>query len=231
MKQYDHIFFDLDHTLWDYEVNSRLALNDLYDTHELENLGVDSKDDFYQNFSRINESLWPLYNMGKITSLELRENRFKMIFAKYGIEDHAIVPLISSTYLRECPLKPAVIPYTFEVLEYLKPRYTLDIITNGFNEIQMTKLKSSGLEPYFNNIITSERAGFKKPNRGIFEYAMQIINADKSRCIMIGDNLEADIQGARNANIDHVYFNPKRKPHQEQPTYEVECLSYLKGIL
>jgi len=231
LKTYKHIFFDLDHTLWDYELNSREVLIDLYQLYELKDLGIGSSEEFYLNFTTVNEFLWSKYNRGEITSAELRENRFKMIFSNYCGEDHPSIPRLSQDYLAICPLKSAVVPYTFEVLDYLKIKYSLDIITNGFNEIQKAKLESSGLTSYFNHIFTSELAGFRKPHPKIFEFAVDKNNTDPSQCIMIGDNLETDIQGARNADIDHVFFNPKRSTHQESPTYEVNCLSHLKQIL
>ena len=233
MRPYRHIFFDLDHTLWDYEVNSREVLLDLYNHYDLKVLGGFTHTMFVRAFKNINDQLWDKYNHGKIASKSLRDKRFMLILASLGASDldRKLVKKMGNDYLEQCPEKKNVIPHAHDILNYLQSLYQLHIITNGFEDMQYTKLNSSNLFRYFDHIITSEKAGSKKPYPGIFEFGLEQIGATTNECVMIGDNLETDIKGAQNANIDQIYFNPSQKKHQEQVTYEISCLSQLREIL
>ena len=138
---------------------------------------------------------------------------------------------IGEDYIEVCPRKDRLFPYALEILDYLKQKYTLHIITNGFDKTQHIKLEHSNLTPYFNQIITSEKTGFKKPNPKIFEHALDLANAKDIESIYIGDNLVVDILACQNAGIDGIYFNPEKKSHNEKISFEVSCLSQIKEIL
>jgi putative hydrolase of the HAD superfamily len=228
---YKHIFFDLDHTLWDFEKSATETLRELYISFELATLGDFGVEEFCQAFHKVNYHLWYLHQKGTFDQATLRKERFKMIFSDLGIS-HAKMPLtIADAYLQLCPSKPHVFPYTHDVLNYLGKRYDLHIITNGFADVQWIKLRSAQLVSYFRYIVTSDDAGYRKPDSGIFRHTLTLIDAQPAECIMIGDNLDTDIAGAQHAEIDCVYFNPQKLSHQATTNYEISCLSELKGIL
>ncbi len=233
MKTYKHILFDLDHTLWDFEKNSEETLHTLYEQFGLTSFGKFDCSSFYKKYRFVNIRLWDLYNKGKITQQELRETRFLKTLTGLGLEAHQIPAGLAEAYTYLCPTKSAVFPFTYEVLQYLQPKYGLHIITNGFKDVQYIKMDSSKLHGYFKEIVTSECCGYKKPDNRIFEHALQRINVAPGDCLMVGDNLLCDIAGARAAGIDQVYFNPDRlkTTHRPKPTYEISCLSELKQIL
>lgn len=226
---YQHLFFDLDRTLWDFETNSRQALREIFDHHGLTTQLPFSE--FISSYEAINDRLWSDYSKGKIEKEELRWRRFELALKEFNVSDINLCKAIADDYVEISPLKTALIPYTIEILDYLGTKYQLHVITNGFNEAQFKKIKNSGLEKYFGHIVTSEIAGCKKPHPAIFHYSMQLTKAEKRNSVMIGDNLEADIDGAIQAGIDSVYFNPKRVDHKYEPTYEIACLSELMKLL
>lgn len=233
MKTYTHLLFDLDHTLWDFEKNSEETLYTLFDQF---NLGAFNKfdcDSFYRKYKFVNNLLWDHYNKGKIKQKELREQRFVKTLTGLGLALDQIPAGLSDAYTDLCPTKTAVFPYTHEVLAYLKPKYGLHIITNGFKEVQAIKMTASNLHGYFKEVVTSECCGYKKPDKRMFEHLLDRIKVSPEECLMIGDNLECDIEGARAAGIDQVYFNPEKnnKKLSPKPTFEIHCLSQLQGIL
>jgi putative hydrolase of the HAD superfamily len=233
MKAYSHVLFDLDHTLWDFEKNSEETLYTLYDEYGLGSHNKFDINSFYKKYKFVNNRLWDLYNKGKITQQELREQRFLKTLTGLGLKEHEVPVGLSEAYTNLCPTKTAVFPFTYEVLQYLGAKYHLHIITNGFKEIQHVKMTASNLHGYFKEIVTSECCGYKKPDKRMFEHALGRINVDASECIMIGDNFECDIEGARAAGIDQVFFNPEKVKSQKTPkaTHEIHCLSELKQIL
>jgi putative hydrolase of the HAD superfamily len=229
--KYRHIFFDLDHTLWDFEKNAEEALKELYLQYALQTLGNFSDNDLIRHFLLINNHLWNLYNTDQISQQELRESRFPLVFKALGIETFSICPQMAEDYLRISPCKPHLIPFAKEVLDYLRDKYTLHLITNGFADMQSTKTKSSGITEYFSEVITSERAGSRKPHRQIFDFALQVTQAQASESIMIGDSWECDVLGARNMGMDHIYYNPQELAVDLVPTHNIRCLSELMHIL
>ncbi|MFD3003260.1 YjjG family noncanonical pyrimidine nucleotidase [Pontibacter toksunensis] len=233
MKIYTHILFDLDHTLWDFEKNSEETLYTLYDQFELASFGKFDSSSFYKKYKFVNTRLWDMYNKGRIKQAELRESRFVKTLTGLGLEPHEVPQGLSEAYMELCPTKTAVFPFTFEVLEYLQPKYGLHILTNGFKDAQHVKMASSKLHGYFKEIVTSECCGYKKPDRRMFEHLLELINVQPEECLMVGDNFECDIEGARDAGIDQVYFNPEKikKKGALKPTYEIHCLSQLKEML
>ncbi|WP_242927923.1 YjjG family noncanonical pyrimidine nucleotidase [Pontibacter vulgaris] len=233
MKTYTHILFDLDHTLWDFEKNSEETLYTLYEQFGLASYNKFDCDSFYRKYKFVNNLLWDLYNKGKIDQQELRESRFVKTLTGLGLEPHEVPAGISEAYTDICPTKTAVFPHTYDLLTYLQPKYGLHIITNGFKDIQYIKMSASNLHGYFGEVVTSECCGHKKPDKRIFEHALERINVNPAECLMIGDNLECDVEGARAAGIDQVFFNPEKTKTKlrPKPTYEINCLSELYEIL
>lgn len=229
--KYKTIFFDLDHTLWDYDTNSKETLTELYDLYKLHSKGVTSLEAFNSKFNEVNEGLWNLYDRGLIGSEVIREQRFKKILEPFQIQDQTLIEQLSHDYLYACPRKGAMIPGAIDILEYLNDKYALTLITNGFEEIQGMKLRSGNITHYFDHIVTSQKAGHKKPAREIFDYALGLHQHEADEAIMIGDNLMTDIAGARNASVDSVFFNPYKKEHQEEVTHEITTLAELARIL
>ena len=171
-----------------------------------------------------------MYRVDKIAQKDLRRERFQQTLSMYNINNLELAEKIGEDYIEICPRKTNVYPYTYEVLDYLNNRYQLHIITNGFHKTQHVKLEFSKLTPYFNQIITSEQVGFKKPNPKVFEYALSKANASAEESIYIGDDLEVDILGCQNCGINGVYFNPSKEKHNESPKFEISCLSELKEL-
>ncbi len=208
MKNYRAVFFDLDHTLWDFETNSQESLADLFLQHELPSRGIDDVAHFIKVYKKVNYEMWDDYHHNRITKEQLRFGRFNRTLNEFKIQDDPLAELLSVQYLEVCPVKRNLFPNAIEVLQKLKEKYSLHIITNGFKEVQYLKIQNSGLAPYFDQIHISEEIGFKKPEPEIFHYAVKLARVSQDQCIMIGDNLDTDIAGALNAGIDHIYFNP-----------------------
>jgi len=230
-KKYKVIFFDLDHTLWDYETNSCETLKELYTQYDLQAKGVTTTEDFLQTFREVNAALWVLYDQGLIDSEVIRKERFKKVLSPFGAYEEKLCYEISHEYLHTCPKKGNLIPHAYEILEYLKAHYALSVITNGFEEIQHLKLASGNLQGFFDHIVTSQKAGHKKPARQIFDYALGLNGIACHEALMIGDNLVTDIGGARNAAIDAVYFNPDKISHDQKPDFEIGGLHELYEML
>ena len=231
MKKYTTIFFDLDHTLWDYEANSREALLDLHAQYDLASKGVTSVDELCFHFKRVNTELWDLYDRNLITSDVIRQERFKQILDAFGAFEQKLCDNLSHDYLNNCPLKCNLIPNALDTLDYLSQKYKMTVVTNGFEEIQNIKLTSGKITHYFEHVITSQKAGHRKPAREIFEYALQVNGSSPAETIMIGDNLLTDIAGAKNASIDTIFFNPEGLEHDVQVHYQIKALSELQEIL
>jgi putative hydrolase of the HAD superfamily len=229
MKGYKHIFFDLDRTLWDFDTNSRQALEELYAASDLE--GRAPFDAFLKVYQETNEMLWRAYRMGNVTKRSLRSLRFAKTLEHFGIRDAQLSERMGQAYIELSPKKTALLPNTIETLDYLSSRYKLHIITNGFEEVQHIKMEHSGLRPYFTEVITSERAAAKKPSPEVFLLAFHLAKATAPESLMVGDDLEADMAGARAVWMDHVYFNPDRRPHSEPVTHEISDLGELRNLL
>lgn len=231
LKKYETIFFDLDHTLWDYEANSLEALNELHSHFDLYNFAGVTLDRFLKTFKSVNDGLWSNYNRGAIDRDHIKKYRFNNILKSFGVEDIELSMEMSSLYISECPKKTNLMPYAIETLDYLNDKYRMFLLTNGFDDVQQLKLRTSNLEHYFKDMITSETCGHRKPSREIFDYTLKKANTKAEQTIMIGDNLAADIVGARNATIDTVYYNPTKESHKEDVNFEIRCLSELTNIL
>ena len=231
MKKYKCVLFDLDHTLWDYDTNSREVLGELYEHYQLQSKGVERFEDFVTELNKVNASLWALYVRGLVDSSVIRQERFKQILGAFNAYEVKLSEELSENYLFGCPKKCNLIPDAIDILEYLRGRYTLAVVTNGFEEIQHMKLTSGNLTHYFDHVVTSQKAGYKKPAKEIFEYALSLNGAACHEAVMIGDNPVTDIGGARNACIDAVLFNPAQIDYQVDVHYEIKALNELRQIL
>jgi YjjG family noncanonical pyrimidine nucleotidase len=221
------VFFDLDHTLWDFDVNSELAFEIIlkkdHPTIEIT--------DFIEKYAPINQACWKLYQYDKITHAELRYNRLKHTFdaLEYFVSD-AQIDSIAHDYIQLLPENNRLFDGTIEVLEYLDEKYKLHIITNGFADVQYKKINNSNIGGFFKTITNSEMAGVKKPNPIIFEYALNLAQANRENSVMIGDCLEADVQGALDAGLDAIFFNDKKiqvKQNIKQVNHLLELKKYL----
>jgi putative hydrolase of the HAD superfamily len=231
MGTYKHLFFDLDHTLWDFNANARLTLEELYHAMELGSLGVPDFELFYTTYLSHNDKLWEKYRNGVIKVDELRWKRMWHTLIDFKIGDESLAKDLGFRFLQLLPTRNLLFPHTIECLDYLTSKgYNLHLITNGFKETQHSKLKHSGIASYFIEVITSECSNSIKPNKEIFEYAFIKTNARPVESIMIGDSIEVDIQGAKNAGIDQVFVNHTCIDCMIQPTYMVHSLKELEEI-
>ncbi|TLP82184.1 YjjG family noncanonical pyrimidine nucleotidase [Maribacter sp. ACAM166] len=221
------VFFDLDHTLWDFDKNSAFTFQKIFREQQI-HLELET---FLAVYMPANLKFWKMYREEIITKSELRYQRLKSVFdtLEYAISD-SVIDILSEEYINYLSSFNNLFPNTVEVLDYLKPKYKLHIITNGFQEIQEKKLINSGIHGYFNQIIDSEMAGVKKPNPIIFELALDRAGVAPHRSLMIGDNLEADILGAKAAGFHTLHFNAhKEERHNEAPI--IYDLQEIKSLL
>jgi putative hydrolase of the HAD superfamily len=226
-KHKKHVFFDLDHTLWDFDKNSGFAFDAIF-----KNQGFDiSLEEFLNIYIPRNQHYWKLYQVNQISHQDLRYYRLKDVFdaLKFEVSDE-IIHKLSDDYIEYLPEYNHLFDGAIELLDYLKPNYQLHIITNGFSEVQDKKLHNSNIGHYFETITNSELAGQKKPNPIIFDYALGIAKASKEESIMIGDSFEADVLGALDFGIDAIFFN-EHKTEINHDVYQVNHLLELKNIL
>ncbi len=209
MHKVAHIFFDLDHTLWDFDSNSRETLNELYHEFNLVSFGIEKPKHFIDRYILHNDKLWGMYRDNRISKHRLRSARFEATLRDFKILDKDLAKSIGSAYVVQSPNKTKLNEGVLSLLDKLKNTYTLHIISNGFQEVQMVKLNASGLMPYFKEIITSEKAKAKKPNPRIFDFAMKTTGAKPSESLMVGDNYEIDILGALGANWKAIHYMPE----------------------
>lgn len=202
------IFFDLDHTIWDFEKNAAETLMELFETYRFSSFGINSATLFIDTYNRNNHRLWALYHHGKITKSQLREARFADTFTELGIDPLLFPKTFETDYLRLCPQKMNLFPHTHETLTYLKEKYTLHLISNGFGDAAQIKVVKCDLKKYFKTIVISEVVGVHKPHPEIFHYAVKNAKTEIAKSVMVGDSLEADIQGAQNVGMDAIFFNP-----------------------
>lgn len=228
---YKHIFFDLDRTLWDFETSAAQTFTQLFETHKLQSRGIASVARFHEAYTIHNEALWDRYRVGDIKKEVLRGLRFHLTLKDFGLEDKDLAEQIGDDYVRLSPLNVSLFPNAFEILEYLFPKYPLHLITNGFSETQFSKLRVSGLDRFFDQVITSEEAGVKKPDSKIFEFAMERTGASPANSLMIGDDVEVDIKGAMDFGMDQVLFDPHQQHPRNGTTFKINNLIELRNIL
>lgn len=231
MKKYQHIYFDLDRTLWDFDKNSVLAFKEIFSKYNLNNIFPDFNS-FVCTYQKHNDDLWALYREGKIKKAKLRNERFLLTLEDFGIKDEKLAEKIGDEYVTISPMQTVLFPNVHEILTYLKAKkYNLYIITNGFKEVQYVKLENSNLTQYFDKVFTSEEVGHQKPKPEIFSHAITTVNAKKVQSIMIGDDINVDIQGAKDFGIDQIFFNPDRIDVNILPSFEIQDLIEIKNIL
>jgi putative hydrolase of the HAD superfamily len=228
MAKIEHVFFDLDHTLWDFEKNSDLAFQKVFEKQKI----IIDLDKFLEVYKPLNLEFWRLYREEKITKSELRYRRLKNTFDAINFEiSDDLIDIIAIEYIDFLPHFNHLFAGTFEILDYLKDKYDLHIITNGFEEIQAKKMASSKILDYFDVIVTSESVGVKKPNPRVFEFALEKANATKNNSIMIGDSIEADIYGAINSGIKAIHCNFDNKTIDNSDIESITALNELKQYL
>ncbi|MET0243279.1 MAG: YjjG family noncanonical pyrimidine nucleotidase [Flavitalea sp.] len=231
MMKYKHLFFDLDHTLWDFDANAKLTLQELFDGHQLTTHGVNDFELFHQSYIAHNNRLWEKYRNGLIKVDDLRWKRMALALLDFKNGDEKLARTLGDAFLDLLPSRTLLFPGTIEILDFLTDKgYALHLITNGFEKTQHSKLKYSGIARYFGEVITSEGSNSIKPKKEIFEYAFKVTNALPATSIMIGDSIDADIQGAINAGIDQVYVNHINEVASLKPTYTVYSLDELRSI-
>jgi putative hydrolase of the HAD superfamily len=227
--KYKHLFFDLDGTLWDIHRNAKITLQSMWKQFDC---NPDLWEDFYKAYLHHNHRVWAMYRQGTMTKEELRTARFSRSMDDIGIKYSAeLLENFAAAFVDQCPRQPHLIPGALELLNYLKGRYVMHIITNGFKEIQGIKMDGSGLTPFFVHNINSEDVGVRKPNPRIFEYAFDLAGTNAGESLMIGDDWEADIIGAKNIGMDQVYLKLNNQRHNVHPTFTITSLTELKEIL
>lgn len=229
--KYRHLFFDLDHTLWDFDANARATLEQLHLDLRLIDRGIHNFELFYKNYLQHNEKLWARYRSGQIRQDELRLKRMVLALLDFKVADDELAMEMNDLFLNLLPTRTLLFPGTIELLDYLKNKeYKLHIITNGFEETQHSKLQHSGLAPYFKQVITSEISNSLKPYKEIFEFALHKARAEVGESIMIGDSLDVDVTGAMGVGMDQVHVNYAGLSQDIKPTYTVKTLEELREI-
>jgi YjjG family noncanonical pyrimidine nucleotidase len=222
-----HLFFDLDHTLWDFDANAFDCLLEIYQVFGLESNGIIMKE-FYDNFTQINRSLWTQLELNQIEHIEIRKKRFKMTLeALELIIGSKVSESMNDTFLELLPQKSKLVDGCVEVLDDLKEKYQLHILSNGYAKIQAKKLRNSGIDSYFDKVITNDIANYRKPEKGIFDYALRKTKSPMSEALMIGDSYLADILGAKNAGWDTIHFTEKEHPDETLSTVKIKKLKDL----
>ncbi len=228
---YKHLFIDLDDTLWDIHQNGKECLQEIYVDYGYDKF-YPAFEDYYNVYMPENHRLWAQYRNGEIRKEELIVERFLAPIRRFGIDDPVYAKNLSDDFLERTTRKTLLIAGAMDLVKYLRPRYTLHILSNGFTEVQYKKIENSGLRPFFDKIILSEDAGINKPHADFFTYALKNTNARRKESIMIGDSWDADIVGAYNSKIAQIWYNPHDAEHVGfEPTYTVKSLSEIKNIL
>ena len=234
VKQYDVLFIDLDDTLYDFTANSLDAYREVYALMDYDRW-FRSFEHYYEIYWARNRELWVLYADNKITKDQLNADRYTHPLRVMGVADaDAVGARFWEESMKRLPLGAKLMPHAREILEYLKPQYRLYILSNGFAELQARKMQSAGIGDYFDGVVLSEDIGVNKPHREIFEHALRVANVTADRALMIGDNYEVDIKGAKGVGVDQVYYNPTKKDLDQgdlSPTYTINSLLELKEIV
>lgn len=221
------VFFDLDHTLWDFDKNSALTFEKIF---KLNAVNVNSKE-FLTHYEPINLAYWKLYREEKIDKASLRFGRLNDAFLAINtVLDRELIHKLSEDYITHLTTFNHLFENTIEILDYLRLKYNLHIITNGFKEVQHKKLSQSNIDHYFKTVTNSEMVGVKKPNPQIFNYAIDLAKTSVNQSIMIGDNYEADILGAHNIGMDTIFFNVNNQ-NVDSNIKQIENLIHLKRYL
>lgn len=231
MQRYKNLFIDLDDTIYDFSGASRESFRETYDLLHYE-CYFDSFEHYLSLYEPYNLELWRIYGDGKITKEELNRRRYSHPLECVGVNDQQLADTFCREALGRIPTKGPLMPGAMEILEYLRPKYNMYILSNGFKELQSRKMRTAGIDGYFDALILSEDIGVNKPNRELYEYALAKTGSKLSESLMIGDMFDTDIVGAANIGMEQMYYNPKeKKGHAFTPTYEVTHLLQIKEIL
>ena len=234
MRHYKTLFIDLDNTLYDFSGNSREAYIAVYNLLDYDRW-FRSFEHYYEIYEEYNLRLWALYAEGKITKEHLNAERYSHPLRVVGAPDpEAIGAQFWDEAMKRLPLGNRLMPHAKEILTYLRPKYKMYILSNGFTELQSRKMQSAGIAHYFDGMILSEDIGVNKPNPAIFTHALRVAESTAEESLMIGDNYEVDIEGAQRVGIDQVFYNISKKdlnPEHPQPTFTITSLLELKEIL
>jgi putative hydrolase of the HAD superfamily len=231
MTNIHHIFFDLDHTLWDFDRNAECCLRDIYSVNELQSRGVATVELFIETFTVHNRAMWKQLEAKEITHDYLRDERFNVVLKTLKVEpDVTLSNRLNDDFLESLTEQTHLIDGTIELLDYLAPKYELHILSNGFDVIQRKKMRLSGLEKYFKNVITYDTAQVRKPDRKIFEAAIDLAVTKAENSVMIGDTIEADVNGALNVGMHAIWYDPKAAEAPLSSFRHVQHLSALKDM-
>ena len=226
----NNLFFDLDHTLWDFDANAEETLRELYHLYQIRYLSHRSEQDFLDIYVRNNDELWRLYRQNKVTKAVLRSKRFVDTFREMEVDEDKIPHNIWEKYLEICPTKTILIDGARELLDYLTGKYDLHLITNGFAEVQRRKLKNADLAKYFKTLTISEEVGQQKPHPLVFETALKNAGATEKTSHYVGDSLEADVKGAINSGWKAYWYTQDASGFSHEDCTPISHLSELKDI-
>ena len=222
-----HVFFDLDHTLWDFEKNSGATFKSIFKELNFE-FSLEVFLDFY---NPINHYYWKQYRENMISEVELRYLRLEKTFEAMKVSfSQSLLERVAELYIQQLSTHTELFEDTISVLEYLSSKYTLHIITNGFEHVQQSKLENSGIARFFKTVLTAEKIGVKKPHPTIFLSAMKTAEVLPEHAVMIGDSLEADIQGALKLGMQAIHFNYHKEAYHEECLI-IDRLSDLTNLL
>jgi len=204
-----HIFWDLDHTIWDYSTNARLTIFELYEKHEVHKTTEHGPEIFHKTYCKHNDLAWENYRKGTIDKSVLRQRRFKDTFIELGMEPEGVYQLFEKEFVEICSTKGHLMPGALDALNHFHLKFEQHLITNGFKETQSVKIQTSGIHHFFKTLTNSEDARVQKPHPEIFKIALQSAGAEIDNSLMIGDNYEADIMGAYALGIKCIFYNPE----------------------
>ena len=227
-----HIFFDLDNTLWDHRKNAELTLNELFERKGIQESYNILFDEFHSKYDEINEDLWVKIRDGLIDKDFLRKHRFYDTFMHFGVDDEQLAAYFEKHFLDEIIHYNELIEGTIEILDYLKEKgYVLHVVSNGFHEVTRRKVEMSGMDKYFETIVSADDAKAMKPDERIFQYALDLANAQKEESIFIGDDWVADVKGSQRFGLDVIYFDVLRKNKTEEGLKTIQYLKEIKNYL
>lgn len=228
---YKNLFFDLDDTLWAFSLNARDTYEEMYQKYRYDRF-FDSFEHYYSLYQNHNLELWAEYADGKVTKDELNRQRYLYPLEAVGAGDSVLAKAYEKDSLSVIPTKGRLMPHVHEVLEYLSPKYNLYILSNGFKELQVHKMRSSGIDKYFKKVVLSDDIGILKPWPEIFHFALSATQSQLNESLMIGDSWENDIVGAAGVGMHQVFYNLSgRVDLPFTPTYQIADLKELLDLL
>lgn len=225
-----HIFFDLDHTLWDFERNALECISELIDEYKHHFDNECDPDSFFNIYSKINRELWDAYERKEIEMEAVRKGRWERAFSAVNIGPGKWMQEFGNAYVERCPTKPHLMDGTHELLSALSVEFDLGIISNGLSSNQFTKLNNAGIDRFFKDVVTVDMVGHPKPDKRMFDFALQRCNAEARHSMYIGDTYESDVRGSLQAGLSAIYFNPHDQPNPLGVT-EVKHLGEIPHVL